>query len=163
ATRSVLSFARLKTEAKVVAERPPSRVLSAAEVAGLRASVHVAMGRPDEAQAAIREARSADERSPVSYDAEGLLADRDHDKPRALEAYARAVELGSTSAHSYYRAAQLAWKPQPDAATLARQRERLERAVALNDAYVQAHAYLAEVLAAQGEGQGALESAKRAV
>src|SRR5262249_55976116 len=58
ATRSVLSFARLKTEAKVVAERPPSRVLSAAEVAGLRASVHVAMGRPDEAQAAIREARS---------------------------------------------------------------------------------------------------------
>jgi Flp pilus assembly protein TadD len=163
ATRSVLGFARLKTEAKIAAERPPSHALSAAEVASLRGSLQVAMGRTDEAQAAIREARNADERSPVSYDAEGLLADHDHDKARAKEAYDRAVELGSKSPHSYYRSAQLAWKPQPDAATLALQRERLERAIALNDAYAEAHSYLADVLVAQGEGQTALESAKRAI
>ena len=132
-------------------------------MAGLRASVHVAMGRLNEAQAAIREARSADERSPVSYDAEGLLADHDHDKTRAKAAYDQAVELVSTSAHTYYRSAQLAWKSQSDAATLALQRERLERAVVLNAAYFQAHAYLADVLVAQGEGQAALESAKRAI
>jgi TPR repeat protein len=163
ASTSILAYSRLQTDAKLTTERLPTRVLSAAEVAGLRAGLQVAMGRPDEAQAAIREARTADERSPASYDAEGLLADRDHDKARAAEAYNRAIELGSTSAHSYYRAAQLAWKPEHDAATLALQRQRLERAIALNDSYASAHAYLAEVLVAQGDGSAALESAKRAV
>jgi len=163
ALSALLNYARLQTEAKIAAERPTPRVLTAAEVAGLRASLHVAMGRLDEAQAAIREARTADERSPVSYDAEGLLADHDHDKPRATEAYARAVELGSASAHSYYRAAQLAWKAEPDAATLALQRQRLERAIALNESYADAHAYLADVLVKQGDGQAAFDSAKRAI
>jgi TPR repeat protein len=163
ATTSVLHYSRLQIEAKIATERLPTRVLTAAEVAGLRACLQVAMGRPDEAQAAIREARTADELSPVSYDAEGLLADRDRDKPRATDAYNRAVELGSTSPHSYYRAAQLAWKPEHDASTLALQRQRLERAIALNDSYAAAHAYLADVLIAQGDGSAALASARRAV
>lgn len=162
ARSKILSFARLRTEAKVAAEVPAKRVLSPAEVAGLRAAVHVAMGRPVEAQAAIREARTADPRSPTSYDAEGLLADRDGDDARARQAYQQAVELGSASAYSYYRAAQLAWKAQADAATLAGQRRLLEKAIELNGAYANAYSYLAEVLVQQGEAQAALAPALRA-
>jgi len=162
-TRPILSFARLAAEARIGADRPAARVMAPAEVAGLQAAVHVAMGRPVEAQAAIREARTADARSPLSYDAEGLLADHDRDKPRAVQAYAQAVELGSTSAHSHYRAAQLAWKANADAAALAALRQRLERAIELNEYYANAHSFLAEVLAMQGNGQAALASAQRAV
>ena len=93
------------------------------------------MGRPVEAQAAIQEARTADSGSAASYDAEGLLADRDKDRPRATQAYARATELGSTNAHSHHRAAQLLWKPEADAPTLAALRQRLERAIELNGSY----------------------------
>ncbi len=125
--------------------------------------MQVAMGRPVEAQAAIREARTADPRSPFSYDAEGLLADHDRDKARAAEAYAQAVQSGSTSAHSHYRAAQLAWKPQPDAATLAGLRQELERATELNPSYANAQSFLAEVRVQQGEAQAALAPAQRAV
>ena len=116
-----------------------------------------------EAQAAIREARTADPRSPISYDAEGLLADLDQDKPRTTQAYAQAVELGSTNAYSHYRAAQLAWKAQADASTLAGLRQRLERAIELNDSFANAYSYLAEVLVQQGDGEGALVPAQRAV
>jgi TPR repeat protein len=139
------------------------RVLPPTEVAGLQACLHVAMGRPVEAQAAIREARTADPRSPASYDAEGLLADRDRDKPRATQAYAQAVELGSTNAYSYYRAAQLAWGPRLDAAALAAIRQRLERAIELNGSFAAACSYLTEVLVQQGDGQAALVPAQRAV
>jgi Flp pilus assembly protein TadD len=163
ATRRILSYARFEAGAAVGGEGPTVRVLAPAEVAGLQAAVHVAMNRPVEAQAAIREARSGDPRSPLSYDAEGLLADRDRDKPRATQAYAQAVELGSTSAYSHYRAAQLGWKPQPDAAALAALRQGLEHAIELNGSYADAYSFLAEVLAQQGEGQAALARAERAV
>jgi TPR repeat protein len=159
----LLTYAQFRIDARIAGDRPPARVMAPAEVAGLQAAVHVAMGRPVEAQAAIREARTADARSPLSYDAEGLLADRDHDKPRAVQAYAQAVELGSTSAHSHYRAAQLAWRPDADAAALAAIRQRLERTIALNEYYANAHSFLAEVLVLQGDGQAALASAQRAV
>lgn len=163
AATPILSYAQFKTEAKIAADRPAPRAMNAADVAGLQAGVHVAMGRPVEAQAAIREARTADPRSPLSYDAEGLLADRDRDKPRATQAYSQAVELGSTSTYSHYRAAQLAWKADADAATLAVLRQRLERAIELNGSYADAYSFLAEVLVQQGNGQAALAAAQRAV
>jgi tetratricopeptide (TPR) repeat protein len=163
ATSRILTYARFQTQTGVAGDRPAVRVLPPAEVAGLQAGLHVAMNRPVEAQAAIREARTADAHSPLSYDAEGLLADHDHDKPRAVQAYAQAVELGSTSAHSHYRAAQLTWKPGADAAGLATLRQRLERAIEMNESYAAAHSFLAEVLVLQGDGQAALASAQRAV
>jgi Flp pilus assembly protein TadD len=163
ATGRLFTYARLSTEAKLESERPAMRALAPAEIAGLQAAVHVAMRRPVEAQAAIREARTADPRSPASYDAEGMLADRDRDKPRATQAYAQAVELGSTNAYSHYRAAQLSWKPQPDGALLAALRQRLERAIELNGSYANSSSFLAEVLVQQGDGQGALEPAQRAI
>jgi len=163
ATRHILSYARLQTESSPESGRSAARIVPPAEIAGLRASLHVAMGRPVEAQAAIQQARTADPRSSTSYDAEGLLADRDKDRPRATQAYARATELGSTSAYSHYRSAQLAWKQDADAPTLAALRQRLERAIELNGSYANACSYLAEVLVQQGDGPAALAHAQRAV
>ena len=163
ATKPILSYARLQTESSLESGRSAARVVLPAEIAGLQASVHVAMGRPVEAQAAIQQARTADPRSAISYDAEGLLADRDQDKPRATQAYGHAADLGSTSAHSYYRAAQLEWKPDADASALAVRRQRLERAIELNPSYANAFSYLADVLVEQGDGAAALAQAQRAV
>ncbi|MGE5125508.1 MAG: tetratricopeptide repeat protein, partial [Betaproteobacteria bacterium] len=163
ATRKILSFATFDAEARIAAERPAARAPSRAEVAGLQSMVHVAMNRPVEAQSAIREARQSDPKLPASYDAEGLLADRDRDKPRAKEAYNQAVELGSTNAYSHYRAAQLLWTAQPDAATLALMRRRLERAAELDPGDAATLSFLAETLVQQNEGQSALAHAQRAV
>jgi tetratricopeptide (TPR) repeat protein len=163
ATRPLLTYARFDTETPQEKDRPSAHPFPAAEVLGLQAAVHVAMDRPVEAQKAIQEARLLDGRAAVSYDAEGLLADRDHDKPRATQAYAQAVDLGSTNAHSHYRAAQLAWKSNGDAAALTALRQRLEKALALNEAFANAHSYLADVLSDLGDGASALEHALRAV
>jgi TPR repeat protein len=163
AARRILSFASFETDASFEMDRPPARPLPAAEVLALQAAVHVSMGRPVEAQTAIREARSADASAAASYDAEGLLADHDRDKPRATQAYARAVELGSANAHSYYRAAQLAWQANADAPTLALLRQRLQKALELNESFANAHSYLADVLADQGDGAAALAHAQRAI
>ena len=159
----VLRFATFDVEAKIAAARPAARAVSPAETAGLQAAVHVALNRPVEAQAAIREARSGDPRLAVSYDAEGVLADRDRDEPRAKEAYAQAVELGSKSPYSHYRAAQLVSSAKPDATTLAFMRLRLERAIELDPGYANAHSFLAETLVQQNEGTAALPLAERAV
>jgi len=163
ATKPVLSYARFAAEARVDRKRFEASVLSPAELAGLTAAVHIAMGRPVEAQTALRQARAADPSSPESYDVEGQLADRDRDTAAAAQAYARAVELGSTSAYSHYRAAQLAWKPDADVATLARVRRHLERALELNPSYAYACSYLAEVLVQQGDAKAGLGMAERAV
>jgi len=82
---------------------------------------------------------------------------------QAKSAYEQAVNLGSTSAHSYYRAAQLAWKPTADAALLTDLRTRLEKAIEFNGAYASAYSYLAEVLVEMGDGPAALPRAERAV
>jgi Flp pilus assembly protein TadD len=162
ASGRLFSYSKARTESKLEGEALTTRTLPAAEVAGLQAAVHLALRRPVEAQAAIREARTADPSSPVSYDAEGLLADSDGDKPRATQAYAQAVQLGSTNAYCHYRAAQLSWKPQPDATLLAALRQRLERAIQLNGSFAYSHSFLAEVLVDQGDGQAALAPAQRA-
>lgn len=163
ATRKILSYARYEVEARIAAAKPPIRPLPAAELAALQAAVHVAMGRPVEAQTAIRQSREGDPRSAASYDAEGLLADRDRDEARAREAFGQAVALGSTRAYSHYRSAQLLWRPRSDEAILAALRQRLERAVELEPDYAAARSFLAEVLADQGQGDLALQHAERAV
>lgn len=158
----LIGYARLKAETHADAGQL-QRILSPAEVAGLQAALHVAMDRPVEAQTAIRESRTADERSPVSYDAEGLLADRDRDEVRATQAYAQAVALGSTNAYSHCRAAQLAWKPQLDEPARLAIRKHLERAIELNPSYANALSFLAEVLADGGEAEAAFALVQRAV
>ncbi len=163
ASKPLFPYGRLLADVNIERERFPTRPLLPAETASLRASVHVAMGRNADAQAAIQEARTADPKSAMSYEAEGLLADRDNDKPRATQAYGQAVELGSTSAFVYYRAAHLAWSSSTDADALARIRKLLERAVELNDSYARAQGYLAEVMTMQNEASAALPVARRAI
>ena len=163
ASSNLFSYARFDADMTIESASWPGRVLPLAEVASLQAALHVAMRRPVEAQTAIREARTTDSRSPCSYDAEGLLADFNRDEPRAAEAYTKAVELGSTSPYSHYRAAQLAWKPQSDAATLRAVRQWLERATELNPSYANAYSLLAEVLVELGDAEVAVASGQRAV
>lgn len=163
AERAILPFGRLRADVNIDPEKPPVRPVAAAEVASLQAAVHVAMGRPDDAEAALQRARAADAGSPASYDAEGLLADRQKQRERAAKAFEQATQRGSTRAHSWYRAAQLAWTPSADTATLASLRQRLERAVELNPAYANARSFLAEVLVQQGQAAAALPQAERAV
>jgi tetratricopeptide (TPR) repeat protein len=163
ASRSVLNFGRLQADVNIDMAKPPARTLAGAAVAALQASVHVAMSRPGEARAAIDQARATEPKSAASFDAEGLLADLQNDAAGAVRAYGQATELGSTSAHSYYRAAQLAWTPSSDAATLAAQRKHLERAVALDTGHARAHAHLAEVLVRQAQAEAALPLVQRAV
>lgn len=163
ASRSLVNFGRLQVDVNIDLEKPPVRTLSAAAVAALQASVHVAMQRPGEARTALEQARAAEPKSPASFDAEGLLADLQGDSAGATRAYGQAIDLGSTSAYSYYRAAQLAWKPRSDVETLAAQRKHLERAVALEPDFASAHAFLADVLVAQQQADAALPLAQRAV
>jgi len=73
------------------------------------------------------------------------------------------VELGSDSSFSHYRAAQLAWKADADAAALAKRRSLLERAIELNPAHADAYSFLAETLLDQDENEMALARAERAV
>jgi TPR repeat protein len=159
----ILSYARFPVEARLAEQRPEARPLAPMDVSGLEAALHVAMGRSVEAGAAVREAREADPASPLSYDAEGLLADRQGDEALARAAYARAVELGSVSAHSHYRAAQLAWESEADAAALAARASLLERAIALNPSHANAHSFLAETLRDAGDDATALARAEQAI
>ena len=161
--RSILGFAKFALDAKIASARPPARPLAPVEVLALQAAVHVATDRAADARAAIDQARAADAQSPLPDDAEGLLADAQKDTTRAAAAYARAAERGSVSASTHYRAAQLAWKADADAALLAQLRTRLERAIELQPAHANAHSFLADTLVDQGEGAAALPKALRAV
>jgi TPR repeat protein len=91
------------------------------------------------------------------------LFDASDDDARALEAYRKAAELGSTSFYTHYRIAQLTWKHDPDRETLQAIRRSLERAVELNDGYASAYSYLAEVTSDLGEPEKALSLARRAL
>jgi hypothetical protein len=163
AKRSILSFAKFALDAAIARERPPALPFAAAELLALQAEVHLANARQADARAAIDQARAADPQAPSVDDAEGLLADAQQDAAKAAQAYARAVERGSVRAESHYRAAQLAWKPDADAAALAQMRKRLERTIELQPTHANAHAFLADVLVDQGDGNAALAEALHAV
>ncbi len=160
---TLYQYGRLLADVNIERDRLPASPLSPAAIEALRASVLVATGRTPDARAAIQASRAAEPQAPQSFDAEGLLADREQDTGRAAQAYGQAAELGSTNAYTYYRAAQLAWKPSSDAATLAEIRKRLERAVELNPSYAPAQAYLAEVMTLQGQASAALPVVQRAL
>ena len=163
AKRPILSYAKFALDAAIASERPPARPLPAVDVLALQAAVHVSMSRPADARTAIDQARAADAQSPLPDEAEGLLADAQNDEARAAAAYARAAERGSVGASTHYRAAQLAWKSDADAALLALLRARLERAIELQPTHANAHSFLADVLVDLGEGAAAVAKALRAV
>jgi TPR repeat protein len=143
--RDIFTFRRINLDVSVDRERFPVRPLPPAESASARAQFHAAMRRPVESRAAIAEARKADPKAGGSYVAEGLLADQDKKPDRAKVAYAKAVELGTTSPYAHYRLASLTWQPSPSREALTEIEQLLARAVALNTRYAAAYAWLGEV------------------
>jgi tetratricopeptide (TPR) repeat protein len=148
--RSVFSYKRYAMDVSVQRERFPVRQLTPAEAAGSRALFHAAMGRPVEARAAIGEARKADPNSAASYTAEALLFDQERKVEDAKAAYAKAVELGTSSAYAHYRLASLTWQRQPSAEILAQVDALLLKAIERNTRYGSAYAWLGEIRAFQG-------------
>jgi len=151
--RGLYSFRRINIDVSVERERFPVRPLPPAESASARASFHVVMRRPVEARAAIAEARKADPNAAGSYAAEGQLFDQEEKPADATAAYAKAVELGSTSAYAHYRLASLTWQPNPSRETLTEIEKHLTKAIALNNRYADAYAWLGEVSAFLGNAE----------
>jgi TPR repeat protein len=149
--RDIFSYRRLDLDVSVERERFPVRPLPPAESAAARAMFHATMNRPIEARAAIAEARKADPNAAGSYVAEGLLADRDNKRDEAKAAYAKAAELGSTSA--YYRLASLTWQPNASREIFTEIEKDLTKAIELNSRYAAAYAWLGETRAFLGTGE----------
>jgi hypothetical protein len=148
--RSVFAYKRFAMDVSVQRERFPVRQLAPAEAAGDRALFHAAMQRPSEARAAIAESRKADPNGAASYTAEALLFDRDGKVDDARAAYAKSVELGTTSAYAHYRLASLTWQPQPSPEIVSRVDALLMKALERNTRYASAYAWLGELRAFSG-------------
>ncbi len=112
------------------------------------------MKRPVEARAAIAEARKVDPNAAGSYVAEGLLADQDSKPDQAKVAYAKAAELGATSAFAYFRLAQLTYQPNPSSESLTAIEQHLTKAVRFNTRFADAYAWLGEVKVYLGNPDG---------
>lgn len=160
--RSVFAYSRVNIDVNVERERFPVRALPAAEAASGRALFHTAMDRPVEARAAIAEARKADANSAGSYTAEALLLDREIKRDDARTAYAKAVELGTTSAYAHYRLASLMWRPQPPPELVDQTEALLSKAIERNDRFAAAYAWMGDLRAARKQANG-LEFIRRAI
>ena len=152
--RDIFSYRRINLDVSVERERFPVRPLPPAESASLRALFHTAMKRPVEARAAIAEARKVDPNAAGSYVAEGLLADQDSKPDQAKVAYAKAAELGATSAFAYFRLAQLTYQPNPSSESLTAIEQHLTKAVRFNTRFADAYAWLGEVKVYLGNPDG---------
>lgn len=160
--RNVFSISRVNIDVTVERERFPVRPLPPAESAVGRALFHAAMNRPVEARAAIAEARKADANSAGSYTAEALVLDREGDAEAAKAAYARAVELGTTSAYAHYRLAALNWRPQPSPELVDQTEALLSKAIERNERFAVAYGWLGDLRAARKQPNG-LEFIRRAI
>jgi TPR repeat protein len=156
-------FSRIDVDVNVARAQFPSRGLSAAEAAALRAAFHVATRRPNEARVAIQEAKGTDPAAAGAYDAEGLLADLEQKEEQAAAAYAKAAELGSTNFYTWFQDARLAHHRGSDRETLGRMEKSLQRSVDLNPEYATAWSYLADTKLSLGRKDEALVLARRAV
>ena len=160
--RNIFSFLQVEVDATVKRESFPNRPLSASESAARLALFHVAMNRPVEARAAIKQARQAPASIPDTFLAEALLLEREGKTDEARVAYEGAVENGSPSGFAHYRLATLRWRPQPDRDTLAGIEKLLLKAVSLNNRHAPSSALLGEARSLLGSGEG-LPFARRAI
>ena len=147
--RRVYTYQQYDLDKATKREQFKSRRLTPAESAAGRASVHVAMGRPNEARVLIDQARKADSNSPEACLAEGQLLQREDKRDEAKAAFVKAAELGSTNAIAYYRAARSLWgSDRTDAATLQQMEKYLVKATELNPSYPEPYAELGHVRSA---------------
>ena len=159
--RSLYAYHKNVVDASVRREGFASRPLAPAEAAAGRAAFHVALRRPNEARTLIGEARKADPSLAASYAVEGLQLETEGKRVEAKAAYARAVELGSSSAYAHYRFAILSWGTEPDHETLVRIEKSLTRAVELDTRFAAAYAALGEARAALNQSTDAAVSLVR--
>lgn len=149
-TQRIFSYHQLNVDVAVKREGFAQRALPASESASIRALLHVAMGRPVEARAAIAEARKAGGAAPEDGTVEGLLLDRERKPDEAAAAFARGVAEGSKSAHAHYRLARLRWVRGAEKETLLEVEKLLAQAITLNVRHAHAYASLAEVRSVLG-------------
>jgi hypothetical protein len=142
--RSVFAYKALQADAAVKRESFTVTPVAPAESAARRALFHVAMHRPAEARALIDEARKAGG-APDAEVADALILDHDDKIDAAREAYARAVEAGTTDAYAHYRLATLLWRRNADHDLLTRVRALVAKAAALNNRYAAAYDFLASL------------------
>ena len=152
--RPIFSFRRIKVDVSVERERFPVRPLTPVESASLRAMFHAATGRPVEARAAVAEAKKATPNCADCYVVEGMLADSEDKDAEAKAAFAKASELESTNAYAYYRYASLLWQPNTPRDVLVEVEKQLAKAVQLNNRFADAYAWLGQVRATLGTGDG---------
>ena len=162
-SQSLLPFARIGVTLELDVKTFGSREMTPAEAALARAELHVAMNRPVEARALAAEAAQAEPSSPGPWEIEAQLLDRESQRDKAKEAYAKAVELGSQRAFVHYRLAQLRWTQDADAAQLKVQEATLRRAHELDPKDANAMSFLAETLAGLGQLEEAGTLGRKAV
>jgi len=152
--RPLFSFQKFNIDASVEREKFPSRPITAAEAAAVRAMVLASMRRPVEARAAIAEAQKADAAAAASYVAQGLVFDQERKPDEAKAAFAKAAELGSTNPYAYYRLASLTWEQNASRELLQSIETHLTDAVRLNVRYADAYAWLGEIRVSLGNPEG---------
>jgi tetratricopeptide (TPR) repeat protein len=162
-TRGMFRYVQMKADLKVVAKDFTLKPIAPADVLAIRAAYHVATNRPAEARQAIDDARKLAPQLAASYDAEGLLFDRQTRTEEATQAYAKAVELGSGDFHSYVRLANLTQRNSATAETLANMRTWLTKAVELNPTNAVGYQSLSAVLVQMNLPADALAPARKAV
>jgi Tfp pilus assembly protein PilF len=140
-------FLKVPTAIHGDAKSYSSRELPPAEVAAYRALFYIHTQRFNEARSSVDEALQDDANSPLAYEARGLLAYYQQDFRAAEDAFARAVELHSTSYFVYYFDAQARLRHGGVATPQERTRVAvsLEKAVDMNPQFAPAYAGLASV------------------
>jgi len=161
--KPITNYARLKVETNAASKNFPTRTLTAADAAIVRAALHGAMNRVADARALIADVRTTAPEAPGSYDVEAMLLDREGKRDDARAAFTKAAALKSDSFYTHYRLAVLTWRPGPDKDTRDRIERLLRRSVALNESYAESHAFLADVIALGAQPADALDIAKKAV
>jgi tetratricopeptide (TPR) repeat protein len=159
--KPITNYARLKVQQNVVSKNFAVKPVSPSDALTMRAGLHVAMNRLDDARALIGEARKAETSNASSYDVEALLFERNRQAGEARTAYAKAVELNSQNFYSHYRVAvtdvETSVNP-PDGLE-----KQVRRAIALNDAYAPSYSLLANILLQGTQPASALEPALTAI
>ncbi len=129
-----------------------SRVLPSAEFEADLALFFVHTQRPKEAMTAVDEALRADANLPLAHEAQGLLAYSQQEFTVAEEAFARAIQLNTSSYFPYYFAAEAQLRRGPP---LEDQSSKLiaslEKAIQMNPQFAPAYAALSSIYSVNPE------------
>ena len=140
------------------------RELSAGESLGMRGVFMAERGRPREAADLLEQARGLDASLAVVHEGLGLLAWREDRPAEARSAFARAIELGSTSAQVHYLYGTLLLQDAAAPGAVQAAAAAFQGAVDLNHDSAPAYSMLAQCLARGGEPpERTLPLARRAV